>query len=248
MLFICIFLLYFLSSCSIGGIWKDSKQEPENSDSRSEPNIEAIVREAVVVIDPGHGGEDIGTYYKDLYEKDINLDISIRLGDLLKQEGISVVFTREGDTNPGLRERADVANVLDAALFISIHNNQMPGSPNYGGTETLYCPAGLDEPLTFDGKRFASIVQGKLVEALETYDNGIISRPNLAVLRLTKMPAVIAEIGYMSNSSDREKLISPDFRQKAARALCDATLSALDELGAVKGEDGRWTLYEGSMK
>ncbi len=90
-----------------------------------------------------------------------------------------------------------------------------------------------------DGKKFAKIVQKELVSTLGMADNGIISRPNLAVLHNTKMPAVLAEIGYFSNASDRAKLASTEFRENAAKALFRAIEKALEEMKVYK-EDGKW--------
>jgi N-acetylmuramoyl-L-alanine amidase len=197
-------------------------------------------QEVVIAIDPGHGGEDPGTSYGDMYEKNINLDISLRLGALLKQAGIKTIYTREKDATVGLAERANMANDAGATLFISVHNNQMPDDREYKGTETLYCPAENPDPGKMDGAKLARIVQKELIGTLKTVDNGIIYRPNLAVLHRTKMPAVIAEVAYISNWSDRERLASKEFRQKAADALFRAVSKALNAMGAVKREDGKW--------
>lgn len=82
----------------------------------------------------------------------------------------------------------------------------------------------------------------KIGKDLGTVDNGIIERPNLAVLRKTVMPAVIAEIAYISNPSDRAKLSDDSFRKKAAQALANAVMKALDEMGAVVDENGTYTI------
>lgn len=202
-------------------------------------------KEVIVLIDPGHGGEDWGAYNGTLYEKDINLDISLELGRILDELGINVVYTRETDVFIDLAPRSDLANELGATLFISVHSNSMLDYSEYRGTETLYCPPPENPRYSkMDGKRLAIIVQEELVNALGTVDNGIIERPNLAVLRKTEMPAVIAEIAYLSNPSDKAKLADAGFRKKAAKALADAVVRALDEMGAVKDEHGVLTITE----
>lgn len=203
---------------------------------------EAIPKEVIVVIDPGHGGEDLGAYNGTLYEKDINLDISLKLGKLLEELGVNVVYTRKTDVFVDLAPRVDLANKLDATLFISVHSNSMPDNSDYRGTETLYCPPANPKYSKMDGKKLAVIVQKELVKTLGTVDNGIIERPNLAVLRKTVMPAVIAEIAYISNPSDRAKLSDDSFRKKAAQALANAVMKALDEMGAVVDENGTYTI------
>ncbi|MCX8130950.1 MAG: N-acetylmuramoyl-L-alanine amidase [Clostridia bacterium] len=236
-----IVLLGILSSCNAAKTAGISEVSPsEDKAPQVSPEKKAEPMEVVIVIDAGHGGEDWGTYYGSVKEKNINLSIALRLGPLLKKHGIRIAYTREKDEFIGLRERAELANTLNAALFISIHNNRMPGNPKYKGTETLYAAAANHRFDTMTDKKLARIIQNELVDKLKTYDNGIIYRPELAVLRRTSMPAVIAEIGYISNSSDREKLSTETFRQKTAEALEAAVLKALEEMGAGKDASGKW--------
>src|SRR5690606_36058473 len=135
-----------------------------------------------------------------------------------------------------------MANDLDATLFISVHNNSMPDNPNYKGTETLYCPSQNLVYDNMDGKKLAAIVQRNLVSTLSTIDNGIVERPNLVVVIKTMMPAVIAEIAYLSNAQDRELLKQEEFRQKAAHALADSVFEALEVMGAEKDEEAVWKI------
>lgn len=252
---VSFFMLLFVFSINIShdkgeNIFLQPEKSYNKSDSGgvlsddSGESTEKLPKEVIIVIDPGHGGEDLGATKGELYEKKLNLDISKRLGDLLEDLGIKVVYTRDKDVDVGLDERVNIANDLDATLFISIHNNYMPNDAGYKGTETLYClPVNVDEN-KMDGKKLATIVQKKLVSALKTVDNGIIYRPNLVVLRKTKMPAVIAEIAYMSNSSDREKLSNENFRQNAAKALSEAVIEALEDMGVEKNEKGKWIVVD----
>lgn len=204
------------------------------------PTPTPVKKEVLLLIDPGHGGEDMGTYFDNIYEKVLNLDISLKLGKLLENDGFKVLYTRKEDESVGLRARSDLANEKDATLFLSIHNNNMPDSPNYKGTETLFCPGESSGKIS--GERFAQIVQEELVKSLGTIDNGIIARPNLSVLHRTKMAAVIAEIGYISNYSDRSKLSSGYFRQETALALYKAVKRTLGEIGVKKESDNRWII------
>ena len=212
----------------------------EDSNNDKKPKI----KEVVIVIDPGHGGDDLGATYGSVEEKKLNLDISKRLGKLLEDAGIKIVYTRETDVFIDLSPRVDIANNLDATLFISVHNNYMPDNSNYKGTETLYCPPADGVERKMDGKKLATIIQQELVKTLKTVDNGIIYRPNLAVIRKTNMPAVIAEIAYISNDSDRTKLSNAEFRQKSAQALSNAVLKALEKMEAYKDENGVWKVVQ----
>lgn len=182
----------------------------------------------LVVIDAGHGGIETGAIYGDLMEKDINLDIAQKLNKQLESKNIKTYMIREDDSFVGLFERAYIANDLNAALFISVHNNAI-GDPDYGGTMTLYFPQNANDK-DFNSKRFAQIVQDKLLAALKTTDRKIIERPNLVVLKGTIMPSTLAEVAFMTNKTDRENLKKDDFKTKAAVAISQAVIQALSEV------------------
>ncbi|MCX8131751.1 MAG: N-acetylmuramoyl-L-alanine amidase [Clostridia bacterium] len=184
---------------------------------------------AVVAIDPGHGGKDCGTSFEKLEEKDISLDISLTLGEMLEKAGIHVLYTREEDEYIGLGKRAEIANEAGADLFLSIHCNSMEDDTSCNGSETLYKNK-KSETGKVSSKKFAEIIQGELPGAISTKDNGIKLRPRLAVLVATDMPAIIAEVGYISNESDRAKLASEEYRKKAAEALYRGVIKALNEM------------------
>ncbi|MDQ2087827.1 AMIN domain-containing protein [Herbivorax sp. ANBcel31] len=181
----------------------------------------------LVIIDPGHGGADPGAVHGGLTEEELNMDMAIRLNKLLKEQGVKTFMLREDNRYVGLYERAYIANTLDAALFLSIHNNAFHS--RHKGTETLYFPPRSGDT-SFNGKRFAEIVQHHVVNTLNTNDRGIIERPNLVVLRATAMPAALAEIAFMTNPEDLARLRTDEFRQQSAEALCKAILQALEEL------------------
>ncbi len=176
-----------------------------------------------VVIDAGHGGTAIGTAYGKLTEKELTLDIAKRMEKLLKDKGIQTYMIRSEDCNVDNYERAYIANIINAKLFVSVHINGME-SRSFKGTMTLYCPS---SSTGFTGADFAGIVQKNMVSALKTEDIGLRSRSDLIVLRETVMPAALAEVAFITNSSDREKLQTESFRQKAAQALCDSVVEAL---------------------
>ena len=179
----------------------------------------------IVVIDAGHGGKDPGAKANGLVEKDLNLDIALRLEKLLKEEGITTYMTRNSDWYPDLYSRAALANQKGADLFISIHHNA--GHSKYNGTMALYYPT---RKSGFTGKDFAVLVEKELVRQLGTKSLGVVARPNLVVLRKTKMPAVIAEIGYLTNNKEAGRIADSSFRQKAAEALKTAVLKAFRQI------------------
>ncbi len=181
----------------------------------------------LVVIDAGHGGKDSGAVFKNMLEKDLNLDIAKRLNRLLEKKGVKTYMLREDDSSIANYERAYIANKLNAKLYLSIHNNAT-NNKNLRGTMTLYCPS--DNNSGFNGRDFASIVHRNMLGSLRTVDRKTNGRSDLIVLKATAMPAVISEVAYMTNSSDRSNLRSASFRQKAAQALYNSVLKALAEV------------------
>ncbi len=182
-----------------------------------------------VAIDPGHGGQDSGSTYDGVEEKNLNLNIALYLAEELDNRGISYVMTREDDSFVALGDRAYIANDAKAELFISIHHNAIKNATSANGTETLYYP-NSDEDCKLSGEELASIIQKHLITELGTRDRGVISRPNLAVIRKTNMPACIAEIGYLSNANERGLLVSDNFQRLAAKALANAIEEALGRI------------------
>lgn len=183
-----------------------------------------VAKKHIIVIDAGHGGSETGAVYGGVKEKDLNLDIALRLEALLKKEDVKTYMTRTDDSKVGLYDRSGLANDVGATLFLSIHNNA--GNSSEHGSMSLYYPSN-DSSYGITRLEFAAIVQKHMNNKLGTAFKGIIERPNLAVLRTTNMPAVLAEVGYMSNQQELNKLKTPEFRQKAAEALRDAILEAL---------------------
>ncbi|MGE5328307.1 MAG: N-acetylmuramoyl-L-alanine amidase [Deltaproteobacteria bacterium] len=188
----------------------------------------------LIAIDAGHGGSDPGTVYKDkngvvkVKEKDLNLDIACKLNKILTDLGIPTIMTRTKDERIELHQRTVLANSMKADLFVSIHNNWID-SPTVAGTMTLYFPYDNDDN-GLTSKRFAQIMQEELLRTVDTKDRKIVSRPDLAVLNSSDMPAVLVECGFVSNESDRNKLTTAEHREKIAEAIYTAIIKALGEL------------------
>ena len=193
------------------------------------PKILSNSSKKIVVIDPGHGGKESGAIYGGINEKDLNLDVALRLNTLLKKRGIKTFMTRTTDKTLTLKVRSDLANSVNASLLISVHHNALPNDRLYSGTETLFHPLSNSRGKV-NGKLLAQITQRELVSRLGTTDRGVISRPELSVLRHSEMPSIIAEIGYMTNTKERNKLKNSIFKQKAAQALYSGVIKALNEM------------------
>ncbi len=172
-----------------------------------------------VVIDPGHGGSDWGASYNGRKEKDDVLNLAFAVGKLLENAGVDVEYTRTSDVYNTPFEKATMANNANADLFLSLHRNAT-GTPNLSsGIETLvYDDSGIKAEMA------RNINQN--LEDLGFTNRGVIERPNLVVLRRTKMPALLVEAGFIDNESDNEKFDS-EFDEIAA-AIANGVLDALD--------------------
>jgi len=182
----------------------------------NQPEIE----KKVIVLDPGHGGRDKGVMGKEgLCEKDVSLEVASRLKAKLEErfKDISVFLTREHDEYISLQERSGLANHKMCDLFISIHLNAS-SSPNACGDEVYF---------TSGNERLADIVQAALVKELGVTDRGIKEGP-FFVLKDVLSPAVLVELGFLSNSMDEGNLRSDEYKDKIIGALSDAISEYLE--------------------
>ncbi len=182
----------------------------------------------LVVIDAGHGGRAPGAVSPNLrlQEKDLTLDTAQRLEKLLKESGFDTYMTRESDVDVGLSDRANAANVRNAAVFVSIHYNAHPNDPGIKGVQVLYYG---NDP-TRDNKRFAQIMMEEMCAELGAPDRGVVNRPNLVVIRDTKMPAVLVEVGFLTNPEEELLASTASYRQKAAQAIFNGIKRYFDEV------------------
>jgi N-acetylmuramoyl-L-alanine amidase len=189
-----------------------------------------------VVLDPGHGGHDKGQVSRYGPEKDFALDVARKLRPILQAKGLRVVMTREGDYFVPLEVRAKIANAARNSIFVSIHFNATNDDPNATGFEIFsFTPRGA--PSTSDGVVTANSVNmqpGSSVDAqsmalsvcvyhsllgqLREYDRGI-KRARFAVLRLTKVPAVLIEGGFLTERGESKLISNKDWRAKLAGAI-----------------------------
>ena len=189
-----------------------------------------------VVLDPGHGGHDKGQVSRYGAEKDFALDVARKLRPILQAKGLRVIMTREGDYFVPLEVRAKIANSAHSAIFVSIHFNATNDDPNATGFEIFsFTPRGA--PSTSDGVVAASSVNmqpGSSVDAqsmalsacvyhsllghLPEYDRGI-KRARFAVLRLTKVPAVLIEGGFLTERGESKLISNKDWRARLAGAI-----------------------------
>ena len=175
-----------------------------------------------VVLDAGHGGTDTGAVKNFILEKDINLDIVLRAARLFESKGWNVVLTRRTDVEPSLLERADAANIVDATVFISVHNNSLPAEKlprsREFGTTVLY-NASARQP----AEDLARMIQDELIQSTGTQREVLQDRPRLVVLNSTWVPAVLTEGIMMPNPANAKLILDRLQRQRSAEAIVKAT-------------------------
>jgi N-acetylmuramoyl-L-alanine amidase len=183
------------------------------------------LKDKVIVIDPGHGGVDPGAQNSGIKEKDLNLDISLRLRKVLESKGCKVILTREEDKDfflPGfvlgrmakraeLNQRINLASENNADLFISVHANSFPQRNTYG-METYY------HIKSAPGKALAELIQEQLTR-LQSDNKRKAKAGDYYIINQTKMPSVIVEVGFISNPRERKLLMSNNYRDSIAEAI-----------------------------
>ncbi|MDD3653666.1 MAG: N-acetylmuramoyl-L-alanine amidase [Desulfotomaculaceae bacterium] len=185
------------------------------------PDLSRAYRGKIIAIDAGHGGSETGAMGKGgTREKEVNLDIAKRVARLLEAKGAKVVMTRSSDSYVGLYERTDKANNANADVFISIHMNANENR-SYGGTSTyIYSGYGSarENARIQESSRLAHYVQAELLRSLNLRDAGV-REANFAVLRTSDMPAILAEVAFISNAAEEKLMGTDSFRNKAAEAI-----------------------------
>lgn len=199
-----------------------------NEDKQFNLEDENITQEKkyVVYIDVGHGGTDSGYKTKDgVTEKDLDLQISKLVSSRLSSQGdVSVILSRNTDTNLSNSERVEDSNKQNADIFISIH---MTGNddPTAQGVQTFYRVGANDA-----SDEFATLVQKSVVAYVNLKDRGAIPF-TFDVLKDNNMPAILIQCGFLSNPEEEKKLIDPKFQKDLAEGIAQGILSFLDTQG-----------------
>lgn len=198
--------------------------------------ITSVRKLTTVVLDPGHGGYDKGAVSKFGYEKDYALDVAKKLRPLLEAKGLRVVLTRDDDTFVPLEVRAKIANLAKDAIFVSIHFNATDRDPAASGFE-IYCLTPRGAPSTADDALALSFMNVQPGTDVDTHSVGVaaciyhsilghtaepdrgIKRARFAVLRLTQIPSVLIEGGFMTERGESRMIAKNEWRTDFARAI-----------------------------
>lgn len=187
------------------------------------------VYEKIVVIDAGHGGTQPGAVKKNVKEKDLNLEIVLELKELLDEvdeKKVKVFYTRLEDENPTLAERADMANNLQADLFISVHNNASASGKfnSEKGTMVLYSP---DE--SGESKRLAQLCLDYVTESAGSKSLGLVKADDIYIVRTSEVPVALIEVGYMTNTEELNNLCDEAYQKTVAQGIYNAIMQAFEE-------------------
>ena len=191
-----------------------------------------------MVLDAGHGGEDGGAVgLNGVLEKDINLSVTLLVGELLKQEGSAVVYTRTEDRllyteeqnikgkrkMYDLRNRLDIAEKTDGALLVSIHMNKFP-SAECRGLQVYYSPNSAES------SSYAALVQSYSKTFLDSTNHRETKKADSSIylLHRIEMPAILVECGFLSNPEECALLNTAAYRQKTAAVLTAALTECLE--------------------
>jgi N-acetylmuramoyl-L-alanine amidase len=190
----------------------------------------------VVVIDPGHGGDDLGATGNGLDEAEVVLDLARRLEGRMTTSGVTAVLTRDRGQNPTDAERALLAQQVGADVFLSLHcdSGATPPAAQAEGVASFYWGGYDSTSFSGPGQRLAGLVQSEVVARTGLIDCRMHPR-TWDLLRLTNMPAVRVELGYLTHPGDARRLADPAFRDTCAEAL----LAAVQRLFLSEPED--WT-------
>ncbi len=186
------------------------------------PTVPIKPERKTIVLDAGHGGSQTGALYEGICEKDINLAVAKKVEAILLGYGYHVVMTRTGDTDVDLYKRADIANEADADIFVSIHSNAAENAPDFAGIYTYYYPSSRRGP------QLAQAIQTPLCTLTGAIDRGIDSA-DFVVLRETDMCAVLVEMGFMSNSRELQRLITPVYQDRLAAGIAEGIVTYLNK-------------------
>lgn len=176
--------------------------------------VQAEQKVSMIVVDPGHGGEDGGSERGGVLEKDVNLAIALALEERLLDMGYEVALAREGDSYRVKEDRVKMANEIQADVYVSIHQNTYKDR-GVEGIEIWYDEQDTDR----DSESLARLIHEETTRLTGAVRRGLKDGSGLHVTGKTKMPACLIETGFLSNADEREKLITREYQEKIAEGI-----------------------------
>ncbi len=151
--------------------------------------------------------------------------------DQADNQKIGVYYTRLDDTNPSLSDRVNLANQLEADLFVSVHINSLKGHTGVEGVEVMYDELAPDT--AFDTKDFAQICLDEVVGTTGAKKRRLIDGNQIYIIRNSAAPAALIEVGFMNNPQELARLTDPAYQEKAAQGIYQALMKSLDRLDEI---------------
>jgi len=203
-------------------VWVGSQTSRQEAGPKAPQKPPGPLAGMVVLVDPGHGGWDPGAVVSGTKEKELTLQVGLLVKELLEQRDAKVVMTRSTDEHfsrtvrEDLRQRVALVEEHKADLYLSLHANK--DSCNCWGAQTFYQKGGLPE-----GKVLAMAIQGRLRETTPTTRHALPG--DFYVLRNAKVPAVIVEMGFLTNPDEHRRLLEPVYQKTVAAAIAEGVES-----------------------
>ncbi len=186
------------------------------------PRPVAISNYYKVVLDPGHGGSDTGAIREGINEKDINLPVAKIVRDILVKQKVDVSMTMETDKTVSLSQRVDFANEINPDIYVSIHSNSSLNDAIIGLETHWYHSESQD----LAKKVHAVLASDKNLKKWDSKDRGLF-KSQFYVINHTKMPAILVEIGFMSNTTELQAINSKKRQQEIAEAIAQGIMDYL---------------------
>lgn len=191
--------------------------------------VSPVINKGLIVVDAGHGGKDFGTNSPSnpkYLEKNLTLSTAFMLKTYLQQMGYEVVLTRDDDTFIALDERAQMANNQKPKAFISVHYNHAE-SKEAQGVEVYYYKSEENKNRTSSSKQLAESILSNVIHNTQAKSRGV-KHGNFAVIRETKMPAILIEGGFLSNESEMEKIKKAGYLKQLAWGIANGLDEYID--------------------
>ena len=187
----------------------------------------------LIVLDAGHGGSDSGAVgYSNgnvVLEKNLTLEITYKVKEILENAGYTVSMTRTGDTLPSLVERPTQANAENAAVFVSIHINSVDNAPNANGTEVYYADSNNGNAYGTTSEKLATNILNRMLYYMGSTNRGVKTAEH-AVTKRCEMPAALTEVGFITNPTEVYNMTTDEYQYKAAQGIAEGIMITLKDI------------------
>lgn len=188
-----------------------------------------------VMLDAGHGGSDPGAIYTnedgkiEVMEKDLNLSVTLKVKEILEDEGVEVSLIRDNDIYVDFQKVGSISNSVGSTLFVSIHTNSVE-NPDINGVEVYGYLSGGAVINGMSSSQLSNNLLEAILDKTDAYSRGVRDGKNLAVIKTTSVPAALVEIGFITNKEEREKMITESYQEKLAQGIAEGILKSFEEM------------------